>query len=78
MEDRLGVVMFERSSSGVLLTTAGTEILRTSRHLVDRLAHMMALVKAVGRGAWPAGHRLLHLALGTKFARDVDRTCATI
>src|SRR5258705_10812429 len=40
MEDRLGVAVFERSSSGVRLTTAGTEILRTSRHLVDGLDHM--------------------------------------
>ncbi|MER8421087.1 LysR substrate-binding domain-containing protein [Mesorhizobium sp. M1329] len=50
MEDRLGVAVFERSSSGVRLTTAGTEILRTSQHLVDGLDHMMASAKAAGRG----------------------------
>ncbi|WP_095203479.1 LysR family transcriptional regulator [Mesorhizobium carmichaelinearum] len=50
MEDRLGVAVFERSSSGVRLTVAGTEILRTSRHLVDGLDHMMASAKAAGRG----------------------------
>ncbi|AGB43417.1 transcriptional regulator [Mesorhizobium australicum WSM2073] len=50
MEDRLGVAVFERSSSGVRLTDAGTEILRTSRHLVDGLDHMMASAKAAGRG----------------------------
>jgi DNA-binding transcriptional LysR family regulator len=50
MEDRLGVAVFERSSSGVRLTDAGTEILRTSRHLVDGLNHMMASAKAAGRG----------------------------
>lgn len=50
MEDRLGVAVFERSSSGVRLTTAGTEILRASRHLVDGLDHMMASAKAAGRG----------------------------
>lgn len=50
MEDRLGVAVFERSSSGVRLTTAGTEILRTSRHLVAGLDHMMASAKAVRRG----------------------------
>ncbi|MER9291546.1 LysR family transcriptional regulator [Mesorhizobium sp. M0510] len=50
MEDRLGVAVFERSSSGVRLTTAGTEILRTSRHLVDGLEHMVASAKAAGRG----------------------------
>jgi DNA-binding transcriptional LysR family regulator len=50
MEDRLGVAVFERSSSGVRLTIAGTEILRTSRHLVDGLDHMMASAKAAGRG----------------------------
>ncbi|MER9955242.1 LysR substrate-binding domain-containing protein [Mesorhizobium australicum] len=58
MEDRLGVAVFVRSSSGVRLTTAGTEILRTSRHLVDGLDHMMASAKAAGRGE--AGH----LAIG--------------
>ncbi|RWL17949.1 MAG: LysR family transcriptional regulator [Mesorhizobium sp.] len=50
MEDRLGIAVFERSSSGVQLTTAGTEILRTSRHLVDGLDHMMASAKAASRG----------------------------
>lgn len=50
MEDRLGVAVFERSSGGVRLTTAGTEILRTSRHLVDGLDHMMASARAAGRG----------------------------
>nr|WP_245475991.1 LysR family transcriptional regulator [Mesorhizobium sp. M7A.F.Ca.US.006.01.1.1] len=50
MEDRLGVAVFERSSSGVRLTDAGTEILRASRHLVDGLDHMMASAKAAGRG----------------------------
>lgn len=50
MEDRLGVAVFERSSSGVRLTTAGTEILRTTRHLVDGLDHMIASAKAAGRG----------------------------
>lgn len=42
--------MFERSSGGVRLTAAGTEILRTSRHLADGLDHMMASAKAAGRG----------------------------
>ncbi|MER8942814.1 LysR substrate-binding domain-containing protein [Mesorhizobium sp. M0915] len=50
MEDRLGVAVFERSSSGVRLTTAGAEILRASRHLVEGLDRMMASAKAAGRG----------------------------
>ncbi|MER9674980.1 LysR substrate-binding domain-containing protein [Mesorhizobium sp. M0208] len=50
MEDRLGVAVFERSSGGVRLTAAGTEILRTSRHLVDGLDYMVASAKAAGRG----------------------------
>jgi DNA-binding transcriptional LysR family regulator len=50
MEDRLGVAVFERSSSGVRLTAAGTEILRSSRHLIEGLDHMMASAKAAGRG----------------------------
>lgn len=50
MEDSLGVAVFERSSGGVRLTAAGEEILRTSRHLVEGLDHMMATAKAAGRG----------------------------
>jgi DNA-binding transcriptional LysR family regulator len=50
MEHRLGVAVFERSSSGVRLTVAGTEILRTSRHLIEGLDYMMASAKAAGRG----------------------------
>ena len=50
MEDRLGVAVFERSNSGVRLTPVGTEILRTSRHLVDGVDHMLASAKAAGRG----------------------------
>ncbi|MES0110103.1 LysR substrate-binding domain-containing protein [Mesorhizobium sp. M0013] len=50
MEGRLGVTVFERLSSGVRLTPAGAEILRTSQHLVDGLEHMMASAKAAGRG----------------------------
>ncbi len=50
MEDSLGVAVFERSSGGVRLTAAGDEILRTSRHLVEELDHMMATAKAAGRG----------------------------
>ncbi|TIN95499.1 MAG: LysR family transcriptional regulator [Mesorhizobium sp.] len=50
MEDRLGVAVFERSSSGVRLTDAGTEILRASRHLVEGLDRMTASAKAAGRG----------------------------
>ncbi|MER8808202.1 LysR family transcriptional regulator [Mesorhizobium australicum] len=50
MEERLGVTVFQRSSSGVRLTPAGVEILRTSRHLVDGLEDMVASAKAAGRG----------------------------
>lgn len=50
MEDHLGVVVFERSSTGVRPTAAGTEILWTSTHLVAGLDHMMASAKAIRRG----------------------------
>jgi DNA-binding transcriptional LysR family regulator len=50
MEDRLGVLVFERSSGGVRLTTAGKEILQTSRQLIDGLEQMTATAKATGRG----------------------------
>ncbi len=50
MEDRLGVQVFERTSGGVRLTTAGAEVLRTSRHLVETVDHMAATAKDIGRG----------------------------
>ncbi|MET3579901.1 DNA-binding transcriptional LysR family regulator [Mesorhizobium robiniae] len=72
MEDRLGVTVFERSSSGVRLTVAGTEILRTSRHLVDGLEHMVASAKAVGRGE--AGR----LAIGFYTSLSAGNLCASL
>lgn len=50
MEDRLGVKVFERTSGGVRLTTAGEEVLRTSRHLVETVDHMAATARDMGRG----------------------------
>ncbi|KAB2948868.1 MAG: LysR family transcriptional regulator [Rhizobiaceae bacterium] len=50
MEDRLGVKVFERTSGGVRLTTAGAEVLRTSRHLVETVDHMAATAKDMGKG----------------------------
>lgn len=50
LEERLGVVLFERTSGGVRLTTAGVEILRTSRYLVETVDHMAATAKDIGRG----------------------------
>ena len=50
MEERLGITLFERSSGGVRLTPAGTEVLRTSRHLVETVDHMAASAKGIGRG----------------------------
>lgn len=50
MEERLGVAVFERSSGGVRLTTAGAEIVRASRHVVETLDQITATAKAAGRG----------------------------
>lgn len=50
LEERLGVVLFERTSGGVRLTQAGAEILRSSRHLVEGIDHLVATGKALGRG----------------------------
>lgn len=50
LEACLGVVLFERGSSGVRPTTAGTEIVRTSRHLVDTIDHMVARAREIRRG----------------------------
>ena len=54
LEARLGVILFERTSGGVLLTMAGREILRTSTHLVETLDQMISTARNIGNG--DAGH----------------------
>ncbi len=51
MEDQLEVTVFARTSSGLTLTAAGAEILRTSRHLVEGVDHMVLSAKSAGRCA---------------------------
>jgi len=50
MEQRLGVILFERTRSGVRPTPAGTEFLRGARHLIEQAAGIAETAKAVGRG----------------------------
>ena len=54
LEARLGVILFERTSGGVLLTRAGRKILRTSTHLVETLDQMISTARNIGNG--DAGH----------------------
>lgn len=49
-EERLGVVLFERSSGGVRPTSAGVEFLRIARRVVDDVDMMILSAKAAGRG----------------------------
>ena len=51
LEDQLQVTVFERTTSGLTLTAAGAEILRTSRHLVEGVDHMVLSAKTAGFGA---------------------------
>ncbi|WP_281927978.1 LysR family transcriptional regulator [Roseibium album] len=50
IEGRLGIALFERSSGGVHLTTAGLQIVRTFRHLVESIDHIAANAREIGLG----------------------------
>ena len=51
LEDQLDVTVFLRTPTGLTLTAAGAEILRTSRHLVEDVDHMVLSAKAAGSSA---------------------------
>ena len=51
LEDQLDVTVFLRTPTGLVLTAAGSEILRTSRHLVEGVDHMVLSAKAAGGGS---------------------------
>lgn len=50
MEQRLGVLLFERSSAGARPTTAGFEFLRTARRIVEDVEAMTNQARTAGRG----------------------------
>jgi DNA-binding transcriptional LysR family regulator len=71
MEKMLGISIFERSSSGVRLTNVGAEILRTSRFVVEALAHMTATAKNSAAG----GAGRLTIGFYTSFSAGNLRSC---
>jgi DNA-binding transcriptional LysR family regulator len=50
LEDRLNVVLFERSHAGVRPTEVGNEFLRTARRIIEEVDTMTLAATAVGRG----------------------------
>ena len=50
LEDQTGLRIFDRSSSGVQPTLAGTDFLRKARHLVDDANLLFAIARDVSRG----------------------------
>lgn len=50
VEERLGVVLFDRSSAGVRPTVAGVEFLRAARRVVDEVDTMISSANGAGRG----------------------------
>lgn len=54
LEERLGILLFERTSGGVRLTAAGHKILITSRYLVEAVDHLAATAREMAAGE--AGH----------------------
>ena len=51
LEDQLDVTVFLRTPTGLTLTATGAEILRTSRHLVEGVDHMVLSAKTAGSNA---------------------------
>lgn len=50
LEDELGVLLFTRHSSGVRLTTAGSDLMRIAQHITEEVRAMVALARAQRRG----------------------------
>jgi DNA-binding transcriptional LysR family regulator len=50
LEEDFGVKLFARSSSGVHLTAAGSEVVCTARRLLEQLDRMVSTAHAAGRG----------------------------
>jgi DNA-binding transcriptional LysR family regulator len=50
LEERLNVILYERSRAGVRATDAGSEFLRTGRRIIEEIDKMTAAAIAVGRG----------------------------
>lgn len=50
LEDDLGVKLFDRSSGGVRLTTAGRDVVRTARRLLEQIDRMVSSARSAGRG----------------------------
>lgn len=71
METHLGTAIFERSSSGVKLTAASTQILRTSRYVVEALDHMSATARNLT--AWGTGQ--LTVGFYTSLSAGNLRSC---
>jgi DNA-binding transcriptional LysR family regulator len=50
LEERIGIIVFERSSGGVRTTHAGHDFLRTARSILEQMDTLMATAHSVGRG----------------------------
>lgn len=50
VEERLGVVLFERSSGGVRMTLAGSNFVRTAQSVIEDVDSMLSATGAAGRG----------------------------
>ena len=51
LEDKLGVSLFERDSTGVRLTEAGRRFLERTRPALSEIDHAMKAAASAGRGA---------------------------
>lgn len=50
LEEELGVKLFKRTSGGVHVTATGGDVVRTAKHLLERMDRMISTAQASGRG----------------------------
>lgn len=70
LEDAIGVSLFERRSTGVRVTTAGTRFLNRARSALAELGLAVRTAGSAGRGSEGCLHIGVFASLASMFARD--------
>jgi DNA-binding transcriptional LysR family regulator len=72
LEERVGIVLFIRSNSGVRPTSAGLELVAAAERLIGDFDGLMAKAKALGRGAQG------RITLGLPTSQATDKLCSVL